>query len=223
MARCKGCPPPNVLAKEEPACSCLNPMTFTDRLVTLASSFFRVGVGVSGGVVILGLLGVGGGGVAGCAAGRPGVSPNSDMRQSAEGPEPTTVEEAQADIARWRQVLIPGSSSTTTSVSAGHAPDHPAAPAGAPATAPMPAPAPASESATSSREHAPSKTAESADDGRGAGGKMSSQCATPCRAISSMRRSVTALCRLSGEEDARCVDARKTLTESEERVVSCGC
>ena len=193
-------------------------MTFPDRLVTLASSLLRVGVGASAGLFLLGVLGIGGGGVAGCAASRPSVPPNGDMRQPAEGPEPTTVEEAQADIARWRQVLIPGAPSTTTTVSTGHAPDHPAATAGAPATAPLPAPV--SASATPTREHAESKTAEPAG---GASGAMSSQCVTPCRAISSMRRSVTALCRLAGDEDARCVDARKTLTDSEGRVVSCGC
>lgn len=48
-------------------------------------------------------------------------------------------------------------------------------------------------------------------------------CATPCRAIESMRRAVTALCRMTGEEDARCKDAKQTLVTSEERVRGCAC
>lgn len=48
-------------------------------------------------------------------------------------------------------------------------------------------------------------------------------CATPCRAIESMRRAVTALCRMTGEDDARCKDARHTLASSEERVRGCAC
>jgi hypothetical protein len=38
-----------------------------------------------------------------------------------------------------------------------------------------------------------------------------------------MRRAVAALCRMTGEEDARCEDAKKTLNESESRVARCHC
>ncbi len=48
-------------------------------------------------------------------------------------------------------------------------------------------------------------------------------CASSCRALSSMRRAVSALCRMTGEEDARCSDAKKTLGESESRVARCHC
>jgi len=48
-------------------------------------------------------------------------------------------------------------------------------------------------------------------------------CDTSCRAIVSMRRAVAVLCRLTGEDDPRCVDAKHTLSESERRVVACGC
>ncbi len=48
-------------------------------------------------------------------------------------------------------------------------------------------------------------------------------CASSCRALSSMRRAVSALCRMTGDEDARCSDARKTLGESESRVARCHC
>lgn len=48
-------------------------------------------------------------------------------------------------------------------------------------------------------------------------------CSQSCRALSSMRRAVSALCRMTGDEDARCSDARKTLGESESRVARCHC
>src|SRR4051812_32429839 len=38
------------------------------------------------------------------------------------------------------------------------------------------------------------------------------RCGGPCRAIESMRRAVEALCRMAGDTDKRCVDARKTLS-----------
>jgi hypothetical protein len=49
------------------------------------------------------------------------------------------------------------------------------------------------------------------------------RCASPCRAITSMRRAVVALCRMTGDEDRRCVDAKRTLADSEKRVTSCSC
>jgi hypothetical protein len=51
----------------------------------------------------------------------------------------------------------------------------------------------------------------------------SSACGDACRAIASMRRAVEALCRLSGESDDQCTDARATLSRCEARVASCGC
>ena len=48
-------------------------------------------------------------------------------------------------------------------------------------------------------------------------------CVSTCRAIGSMRRAVSAICRLAGDADARCEDARKTLTSSEQSVASCRC
>jgi hypothetical protein len=160
------------------------------------------------------LVGVLGATAIACAGGRPSAAPGTDTRPRAEGPEPTTVEEAQADIDRWRQVLLPAQASTTT-LSPSRAPSADHAPS--PTTAPAPPTAGASQTT--------SEAAESKSEGPrgGASDAPSNQCVTPCRAIASMRRSVVALCRLSGEDDTRCVDARKTLTESEQRVVSCGC
>jgi hypothetical protein len=50
-----------------------------------------------------------------------------------------------------------------------------------------------------------------------------SECASSCRAIASMRRAVGALCRMTGDQDTRCVEAKRTLQESEARVSACGC
>jgi hypothetical protein len=57
----------------------------------------------------------------------------------------------------------------------------------------------------------------------GASSYAATHCATRCRAITSMRRAVSAICRLAGDTDARCTDAKKTLADSEQRVASCHC
>jgi hypothetical protein len=38
-----------------------------------------------------------------------------------------------------------------------------------------------------------------------------------------MRRAVSVLCGLAGEQDGRCVEAKKRLGECEARVAKCGC
>jgi hypothetical protein len=48
-------------------------------------------------------------------------------------------------------------------------------------------------------------------------------CGSPCRALASMKRAVEALCRMTGESDTRCVDAKRTLDESSHRVATCHC
>lgn len=67
------------------------------------------------------------------------------------------------------------------------------------------APAPP-QSAASGREERPDDT-----------------CGSPCRALASMRRAVEALCRMTGDADDRCVDARRTLGENTTRISSCRC
>ena len=52
---------------------------------------------------------------------------------------------------------------------------------------------------------------------------MSNQCASPCRALASMKRAVEALCRMTGESDTKCVDARKTLADNVDKTASCKC
>ena len=117
--------------------------------------------------------------------------------------EPSTVEEAQAQIARARSELG-GDPSPRVSADA------------APATPPPPPPAPAPQASRQTEDQ--KKTMESAPSGAAEG-----QCSSPCRALASMRRAVTALCRMTGDEDARCRDARKTLQSSEARVTPCAC
>jgi hypothetical protein len=86
----------------------------------------------------------------------------------------------------------------------GGAPGADAAPRDKPA--PAPAPPPRTEPSP-----APPKTADE------------DRCASSCRALGSMRRAVDALCRMTGDDDARCTDARKTLRESTTRVAACRC
>jgi hypothetical protein len=51
----------------------------------------------------------------------------------------------------------------------------------------------------------------------------SSPCETSCRALASMKRAADAICRMAGEGDARCGDARKKVEASTARVAACGC
>jgi hypothetical protein len=48
-------------------------------------------------------------------------------------------------------------------------------------------------------------------------------CNRLCRALGSMRRSVDGVCRLAGDGDSRCRDARETFTERQQRVAGAGC
>lgn len=60
---------------------------------------------------------------------------------------------------------------------------------------------------------------ESSDGARG----PEDDCARLCRAFASMQRAQAAICRLAGEADARCADAKKSVAESATRVAHCGC
>ncbi|MGD0524610.1 MAG: hypothetical protein ABSE49_05685 [Polyangiaceae bacterium] len=66
-------------------------------------------------------------------------------------------------------------------------------------------------------ESAPAGATQSAESPPGP------RCGNACTAMSSMRRAVDAICRLAGETDARCTDARRTAKESEAKVAGCGC
>ena len=110
--------------------------------------------------------------------------------------EPRTVEEAQERIARARARL-----------EGGDAEKRPAAEPSPHAPQPAPEPPSAPQGGTSS---APRREVEST-------------CASPCRALASMKRAVDALCRMTGETDDRCVEAKRTLGDSTTRVSSCKC
>jgi hypothetical protein len=147
------------------------------------------------------------GGASGCAAG--------GARFAAE-PEPTTVEEAQAQLARARQELegSPASAAAPPPASVS-APSGGAASPESPPAAPQAAPP--SPSVTSTGQ----ATESSAEGDRPVDARDA--CALPCHAIASMRRAVDAICRMAGAQDARCLDARKILKDDQARVAPCGC
>lgn len=48
-------------------------------------------------------------------------------------------------------------------------------------------------------------------------------CDTACKAFDSLRRAADAICRLAGDDDARCARGKKVVGDNEKRVSSCGC
>jgi hypothetical protein len=145
----------------------------------------------------------------------PAQSPNdSNVRLS----EPTSIEEAEARIAAARAELggDAGGASGTSRFSV------------SPPAPPPPPPAADSPGEPSPRFPSPQKSAPTTTSPAETGGRSSStnvedRCGSPCRALASMRRAVGALCRMTGDEDARCADAKRTLTESEARISPCSC
>jgi hypothetical protein len=53
--------------------------------------------------------------------------------------------------------------------------------------------------------------------------KMGGDCTSGCAALESMRNSVKHLCKLAGEQDKRCLEARKKLGVAEGRIIGMGC
>lgn len=127
------------------------------------------------------------------------------MREAAEPsregvPAPTTIEEAQDQIAE-AQARLGGATEEK--------------PADKPAPAPPVTPAPPAAESSGSKKR---------DDGAPKGGAIAtSPCESPCRAFASMKRAVESLCRMTGETDDRCIRARRTLETSSSRVASCLC
>lgn len=130
--------------------------------------------------------------------------------QQGPEPEPMSIEEAQDQISRARERLASASTGAPPEKSAGA----PAADASRPAEAAPPPPPPKTLDAESSSRRATGKAGPAVEDGR---------CSSPCRALASMRRAVTALCRMAGDNDNRCLDARRTLADSEGRISPCSC
>jgi len=50
-----------------------------------------------------------------------------------------------------------------------------------------------------------------------------SRCDTACKAFASLKRAADAVCRLAGDDDARCDHAKKLVDENGRRVAQCGC
>jgi hypothetical protein len=141
------------------------------------------------------------GSVALAACGGAGEAKAPAKMSEPESPrEPSSVEEAQEQIERARADLSLSAESSKKS-EADKDSARPPSPGGAGSTG---------SSTPPPREE--SSRAAPADS-----------CGQSCRALSSMRRAVSALCRMTGEEDARCADAKKTLVESESRVARCHC
>jgi outer membrane biosynthesis protein TonB len=140
---------------------------------------------------------------AACGGAESGAPPSNAPRS--EAPEPASVEDAQQQIARARAEIGPPGAGAPADSARKSEPS---------STTPPPAPPPPPPVVTrpdskAVQEEAPSRNIDS--------------CQSPCRAIASMRRAVTALCRMTGTDDARCTDAKKTLAESETKLVPCGC
>lgn len=163
--------------------------------------------------------------VAACGGGAEGVAPKSPATQQTTDESPNadtlsigSIEDAEKAIALAKTQLaaagvgLASESGATGTPSSADAPaDSSSAPAPEGAPAPV-SPAPARPSQQRAPE-TPSKAALAGDD----------RCASPCRAIASMRRAVTALCRMTGDDDTRCVEAKVTLTDSEKRIHKCSC
>lgn len=147
-------------------------------------------------------------------------SPPASSSPREQEPAPTSVEEAQQQIAAAKAELggatraAPGESPKTGATSA------PTAPVESPATADSRPPPMSSEPTLESQQSAGARGAPGA---RKAGTGDGDRCAGPCRALGSMRRAVAALCRMTGSDDTRCVDAKRTLADSERHVSPCAC
>jgi hypothetical protein len=48
-------------------------------------------------------------------------------------------------------------------------------------------------------------------------------CDTSCKAFLSLERAAAAICRLAGEADARCMQARKSVERNRQRIAECAC
>ena len=157
-------------------------------------------------VALVALPGCGG---AAPEAAAPGAKSPENARSA--GPEPGSIEEAQAQIASARAQLGGDTGGFAPAPGAAPAPGpmSPVSPSSTPPRSTSPAPPPAADS---------SKASGTSDTGGGG-----DRCASPCRALASMRRAVTALCRMTGNDDMRCTDAKRTLIDSEGRIAPCSC
>ena len=141
--------------------------------------------------------------LAACGAGAGAKAPTSLEADA----EPTTIEEAQSQISRARATLAAPHEEAQPSTPGR------ATPAGGDVSRQAEPSPPPAESSTTESPPRPAKTAPSLDG---------TSCSSPCRALASMRRAVSALCRMTGDTDGRCLDAKRTLAESAVRI-ACSC
>lgn len=89
----------------------------------------------------------------------------------------------------------------------------------------QPAPPQAQPAPPSPPTRATERPAQAEDVGKDRDGDEESgtPCELACRALASMKRAADAVCRLAGETDPRCTDARRRVSESETRVAACSC
>jgi hypothetical protein len=72
-------------------------------------------------------------------------------------------------------------------------------------------------------EQAPKKQREATSAPPWRDAEHATPCDLACRALASMKRSAESICSISGEADARCVQARTRITSAEERIRRAGC
>ncbi len=134
---------------------------------------------------------------------------SKEPASSYSAPEPRTMDEAEAQLAAAERDLGGGAPAGTSAGGSAATPPSAAPPASAGATEAPTTKAP--------REDVHAESDEMSSD------SAPSPCQTPCRAIASMRNAVRAICRLAGDADPRCTEAKGRLSASEARVSSCGC
>ncbi len=182
-------------------------------MIVLRSSPSRIGSSAVA-VLVVSAVSVALAALPGCGGAAPeAAAPSAKSPESARtaSPEPGSIEEAQAQIASARAQLggDTGGFAVAPGAAPAPAPMSPMSPSSTPLRSTSPAPPPAADS-----------SAASGTSGAGGGGD---RCASPCRALASMRRAVNALCRMTGNDDTRCTDAKRTLTDSEGRIAPCSC
>ena len=151
-----------------------------------------------------------------CGGAAPGAAAPATATPEAKTPdelsgEPSTVEQAQDQIAAAKaELAAAGGSSSAADKSNRYAPE----PRNDTGTSSPPSAGAARPSAAPPKSAVPTPAEHLT---------VTTSCANPCRAIASMRRAVTALCRMTGADDARCGDARRTLTETQTLIAPCSC
>jgi hypothetical protein len=152
---------------------------------------------------------------------------------AAEAPEPTSLEQAEAELEQARAELEQASlSHQDARASVSESAAAPAPPAGAPAAPAATMPAPKAEKEASrpepAREARKKAGADIEDTDRdaspsGAAATPLSSCERSCKAFGSLKRARDAICRLDEQGGARCSRADGVVRDAEGKVQSCGC